>query len=134
LQKHEDLAKRTLPLAPDLLMILRQRRGRVAYPADSDWVFASPYKKGVVPYWPDSALTDFVQPAAVRAEITKRIGWHTFRHTYSTLLRANGTDVKVQSELLRHSNIGTTLNVYTQAVSEQKRAAHTQIVGQLLPA
>jgi site-specific recombinase XerD len=56
----------------------------------------------------------------------------TFRHSYSTLLRANGTDVKVQSELLRHSNIGTTLNLYTQAVSAQKRAAHGQVVGQLL--
>jgi len=33
----------------------------------------------------------------------------------------------VQSELLRHSNIGTTLNLYTQAVSEQKRAAHGQV-------
>jgi integrase len=96
-------------------------------------VFASPYKRGEVPYWPDSALTDFVKPAAVRAEITKRIGWHTFRHTYSTLLRANGTDFKVQSELLRHSNVSTTLNVYTQAVSEQKRAAHEAVVGQLLP-
>ena len=46
--------------------------------------------------------------------------------------QANGTDVQVQSELLRHSNIGTTLNVYTQAVSEQKRAAHGQIVSRLL--
>jgi hypothetical protein len=27
-----------------------------------------------------------------------------------------------------------TLDTYTQAVSEQKRAAHAQIVGQLLPA
>src|SRR6266568_6444729 len=93
------------------------------------WVFASPYKDVQVPYW---ALTDLVKPAATRAGITKRVGWHTFRHSYSTLLRANGTDVKVQSELLRHSNIGTTLNLYTQAVSDQKRAAHGQVVGQLL--
>jgi hypothetical protein len=40
--------------------------------------------------------------------------------------------VKVQSELLRHSNIGTTLNLYTPAVGEQKRAADRQVVGQLL--
>lgn len=67
-----------------------------------------------------------------RAGITKFVGWHTLRHSYSTLLRANGTDVKVQSELLRHSNIGTTLNLHTRAVSEQKRAANGQVVGQLL--
>jgi integrase len=124
--------RKPIPLAPDLLMILRERRGHTAYPADSDFVFASPYNDGQVPYWPDSALCDFLKPAARRAGIMKRVGWHTFRHTYSTLLRANGTDLKVQSELLRHSNIGTTLNVYTQAVSEQKRAAHGQVVEQLL--
>jgi integrase len=124
--------RKPIPLAPELLTVLREHRERTAYPADSDWVFASPYKHGAEPYWPDSALQDFVKPAAKRAEITKRVGWHTFRHSYSTLLRANGTDLKVQSELLRHSNISTTLNVYTQAVSEQKRAAHGQIVSQLL--
>jgi len=105
---------------------------RVAYAADSDWVLASPYKHGAEPYWPDSALQNFVKPALKRAGITKLVRWHTFRHSSSTLLRANGTDVKVQSELLRHSNIGTTLNLYTQAVSTQKRAAHGQVVGQLL--
>jgi len=62
----------------------------------------------------------------------KVVGWHTFRHSYSCLLRANHTDVKVQQELLRPSNIATTMNVYTQAVSEQKRAAHGQVVEQLL--
>lgn len=111
---------------------MREQRERTAYPADSDWVFASPYKAGALPYWPDSVLCKVIQPAATRAKITKQVGWHTFRHSYSTLLRANHTDVKVQSELLRHSNIGTTLNVYTQAVSEQKRAAHGQVVEQLL--
>ena len=133
--KPKTLARRKpIPLAPDLLTILRERRERVAYPADSDWIFASPYKDGAEPYWPDSALTDFVKPAAVRAGITKRVGWHCFRHTYSTLLRANGTDLKVQSDLLRHSTIAMTLDCYTQSVTMQKRAAHAQVVGQLLPA
>lgn len=37
---------------------------------------------------------------------------------YSTLLGANGADFNVQSELLRHSNVGTILNIYKQSVSE----------------
>jgi hypothetical protein len=45
------------------------------------------------------------------------------------MLRAAGTDIKVQQELLRHSTIQSTMNVYTQAVSEQKRAANTMVVG-----
>ena len=36
--------------------------------------------------------------------ITKRIGWHTFRHTLATLLQASGAGVKVTQELLRHSS------------------------------
>lgn len=67
----------------------------------------------------------------MRAGIGK-IGWHTFRHSYSTMLRAAGADIKVQQELLRHSTIQSTMNIYTQAVSEQKRAANSVVVGILL--
>jgi len=42
--------------------------------------------------------------------------------------------VKVQQELLRHADITTTLNVYTQAVSEQKREAASKVVKALLKA
>jgi integrase len=124
--------RKPIPLAPDLLTIVSEFRERTAYRADSDWIFASPSKEGETPYWPDSVLEKIVKPAAKLAGISKTVGWHTFRHSYSTMLRANHADVKVQSELLRHSNIGTTLNVYTQAVSDQKRAAHGQVVEQLL--
>ncbi|HEY1801051.1 MAG TPA: site-specific integrase [Terriglobales bacterium] len=124
--------RKPIPLAPDLVTVLQEWRSQTAFPADSDWLFASPAKDGATPYWPDSVLSKIIQPAAKRAQLTKHVGWHTFRHSYSTLLRANGTDVKVQSELLRHANIQTTLQIYTQAVSDQKRAAHEHVVGQLL--
>src|SRR5579863_8698184 len=45
-----------------------------------------------------------IQPAAKRLCIAKRIGWYTFRRTYTTLLHANGEDVKVVQELLRHGS------------------------------
>ena len=48
------------------------------------------------------------------------------------MLRSAGTDIKVQQELLRHANIQTTMNVYTQAVSDQKRAANSKIVEMVL--
>ena len=69
---------------------------------------------------------------AERAGIGK-IGWHTFRHTYSTMLRSLGVDVKVQQELLRHADIQTTLNTYTQAVSEAKREGNSKVVRMVLP-
>jgi site-specific recombinase XerD len=51
------------------------------------------------------------------AEIQGRIGWHTFRRMYATLLKANGEDVKTVQELLRHTNSLVTMNLYAQAVS-----------------
>jgi integrase-like protein len=49
-----------------------------------------------------------IRPAALRARIENRIGWHTFRHTFSTLLIANGEDIKVVQELMRHGTATTT--------------------------
>ncbi|PYX31960.1 MAG: hypothetical protein DMG80_09180 [Acidobacteria bacterium] len=114
------------------MRVLEHWRIKTPYRADSDWVFASEYEDGAEPCWPDSLLTKVVKPAAVRAKITKLISCPSLRHSYSTLLQANGTDIKVQQELLRHSNVQTTLQIYTQAVSEQKRAANARIVEQML--
>jgi len=58
-----------------------------------------------------------IRPIAIRLGITKHIGWHTFRHTYSTLLRANRADIKVMQELLRHASCRITMDTYTQAVT-----------------
>jgi hypothetical protein len=48
------------------------------------------------------------------------------------MLRSAGTDIKVQQELLRHANIQTTMNIYTQAVSDQKRVANSKVVEMVL--
>jgi integrase len=77
------------------------------------------------------AIENYIRPAAKRVGLAN-VGWHTFRHTYSTMLRGVGTDVKVQQELLRHADIRTTLNIYTQACSEQKRTAHSKAVRMVL--
>jgi integrase len=72
------------------------------------------------------------QTAAVRVGVGK-IDWHTFRHSYSSLLRRVGADIKAQQELLRHSTIQSTMNVYTQAMSEGKRPANSVVVRSVLP-
>ena len=58
----------------------------------------------------------------------KRVGWHTFRRTYATLLKANGEDVKVVQELLRHGSSRVTLDIYAQAQMPAKRAAQQKVV------
>jgi len=102
------------------------------YAAPEDWVFASDRVKGKMPPWADTLLDRFLQPAAKRAGITKWVGFHTFRHTYSTLLAANHEDVKVVQELMRHANVSTTMNVYTKALTPAKREAQSRVVDVLL--
>src|ERR1035438_6288495 len=70
---------------------------------------------------------------AIRAEITKRLGWHTLRHTFGTWLKANGEDVAVVQSLMRHANVSVTMDHYVQAVTPAKRRAQRGIVGLLDP-
>ena len=107
---------------------LQELRSRSSYAKQEDFVFANATGQ---PRWQESILHRQLKPAAVRTGIGK-IGWHTFRHTYSTMLRSVGTDIKVQQELLRHSTIQSTMNVYTQAISAQKHAANSRVVEMIL--
>lgn len=69
-----------------------------------------------------------VRPAAQRAGINKRIGWHTFRRRFATLLLANDAAVRVTQDLMRHSTSTLTLDTYAQALGSDKRAAQSKIV------
>ena len=62
-------------------------------------------------------MRDYIQPAARKLEINK----------------ANGEDVKVVQELLRRATAKMTLEIYTQALSPQKRAAQSKVVGMIRP-
>jgi len=65
----------------------------------------------------------------VRAGVQgKVIGWHSFRHSLATNLRAAGVDFKTVQELLRHANSRITLDVYTHAVSATKREANDRVM------
>ena len=81
---------------------------------------------------PDMVLQKIIRPALVEAGISKMIGWHSFRHSLATNLRSLGDDVKVAQELLRHANSRITVDVYTQAVSADKRLASGRQIEMLM--
>ncbi len=99
-----------------------------------DWVFASARRAGRQPCWPDSLLQKRVRPAAHGAGITSTIGWHTFRRSFSSWLKSSGADMKVVQELMRHANLRTTMDLYTQAPMGAKREAQRKIAEQIAQA
>jgi len=122
-----EASQKSLPIDLRLARSLQGLLKRKLHIDLQDWVFANNDGR---PQGQQNILQRHLRPAALRAGIGK-IGWHTFPHSYSTMLRGAGADIKVRQELLRHSTIQSTLNTYTQAISEQKRAANTIVVGSL---
>ena len=126
-----EISRKPVPLDPWVAEELLSWKRAAPYNQPEDWAFASTRKRGKQPYSPDSLLKRCIRPAAERAKISKHIGWHTFRRTFSTLLKANGEDVKVVQELLRHATVKMTLEVYAQAVTPAKRNAQSKVAGLL---
>jgi integrase len=121
-----------IPLDPALAEVLLTWQHRTPYNSPSDWVFASPFKSGKWPWYPQGVQQLHITPAGFRCGFG-RIGWHTFRHTFRTLLDETGAPIKVRQELMRHADIRTTMNVYGKAMDESKRKAHGRVVRLVLP-
>lgn len=54
-------------------------------------------------------------------------GFHAFRHTYATTMLEKGVNAKVVADLLGHSKVDTTLNIYSHTTNELK----TRIVNEV---
>jgi integrase len=60
-----------------------------------------------------------------------RVSWHFFRHTHATLLHETGESLKTAQALLGHSDLETTLAVYTHVVPDSQRRAVERVAGVL---
>ncbi len=83
-----EASQKSVPLDPRLVRTLRAWHRCARFRQPTDWVFASPATQGSLPFWGQTLMRHFILPTAIKLGITKRIGWHTFRHSYSTLLKA----------------------------------------------
>jgi len=119
--------------SPGGLRGLQEWRQHYLYREDEDFLFPSIRLNGQAPLMPDMVLKKIIRPALEKAGIVgKVIGWHAFHHSLATNLRSLGVDVKVAQELLRHSNSRITMDIYTRAVSSEKRDASGRQVEMLL--
>ncbi len=133
-----EASERPLPMNRGIRTLLEQWRSASNYIEPDHYVFATTAtgageKRGRQPVSLAKIMQYHIQPAAVVLGIGKRIAWHTLRHSYATALCRNGEGVKVAQELLRHSSCRITLDVYAQALSEDKRKAQSRVVAEFMP-
>ncbi len=65
----------------------------------------------------ESSIQRAIKQAGRLAEIPKKVGPHTLRHSFATHLLTNGYDIRTVQELLGHSNVATTM-IYTHVLNQ----------------
>jgi integrase len=124
--KTEDSAM-AMPIADELLDVLKQWKQVTQFSSPDDWMFASTVKLGRLPL-SYTHVWETLTAAAKQAGIA-HISSHIFRHTHRSWLDSVGTTIGVQKQMMRHSDIRTTMNIYGAAATADMREAHRKVVG-----
>jgi len=128
-----DSSRRPLPIPPPALEALNAWREKSQYKEADNWVFASEFHFGKQPLWPGTLWQRNVAPAIDRAKVKKsKLGWHSLRRSYASLLLSSGASLRVSMELMRHSTPEMTLSTYAQSVGEEKRGAGEKVASIVL--
>ena len=121
-------SQKPVPVHPTVLETLAKWKEVCRYTKPDDWVFASRQHRDGSQSGARRSYANTFGPLRSASGFRNDLVGHTFRHTYSTLLRSVGTEFKVMQELLRHSSLISTLDVYTQAISPAKHAAQAAVL------
>ena len=119
-------SRKRLVVAEELLAVLRAWKQRTEFSGPEDWMFASPFQIGRLPWSYDHVWRAYQK--AAKAAGLGGVGTHVLRHTFRSWLDSVGTPVGIQQRLMRHSDIRTTMNVYGDAASADMAEAHGKIV------
>jgi integrase len=118
-----------VPMHPALAQYLKEWREQSPHSKVDYFVFPSLLKGRQSAYQGSTSfLQDHLRPAAVSAGVVlakrQRFRLHNLRHSLSTWLVNKGkVDPKTVQGMLRHSDIRTTMNFYTQDDRDEKQAA-----------
>lgn len=117
-----------IPLDDTLVRELRRWKSQ-CFQTPGGWLFAN-VDTGR-PFHASPLQQDHIRPAGKQLGIMG-LGWHTFRHSYRTMIDDLGTPIGVQQKLMRHADIRTTMNVYGSAFEATKRRVNARIAEMVL--
>jgi integrase len=112
-------SRRVIPISESLWKTLEVHRSLSIRTDANDLVFTTP--KGT-PLSSKNLYNRVLAPACDKIK-QPRVSWHSFRHTHATLLAESGESMKTAQALLGHSDLDTTLRIYTHALPASQRRA-----------
>lgn len=129
-----ETSKGTVPCGPELVARLRSWRQESPYSQDTDWVFPSFRKNGKQPRVANMLVADYLRPIALQLGVLRegektRFGFHTLRHSLASFLVSQNVNPTVVQKTLRHSNVATTLGLYSHASNPERLSAQTAFFG-----
>jgi site-specific recombinase XerD len=74
----------------------------------------------------ESGLQKALKQAVREAGIQKKVGCHTFRHSFATHLLQNSYDIRTVQELLGHKDVKTTM-IYTHVLNRGGRGVRSPL-------
>jgi integrase len=86
-------------------------RKNTQFDGDEDWVFASKFHGGSLPLNPGQIQQQTLRLAGEAMKLDFNLGWQTLRHSYKVLLELASVDISTQRDLMRHSDVHTTLHI-----------------------
>jgi integrase len=117
-----------VPVLPLLQRILNEHRTRVNGQPEQ-YIFAGE-RRGVPLNLANLARRVILPALAEASDMQQAIpwhGWHAFRRSLATNLLGCRVEPKIIQQILRHSNIATTMDIYVQPPDTEARAALKKI-------
>ena len=118
---------RTIPLPDAAMQLLAAWKGRARRTAAHALIFSTVSGK---PISPNNVLRRWVWPGCQAADL-QRATWLTFRRTYSSWAHDKGVPAKVVAQIMGHTKVDTTMNVYTQVLDGAARLAADRVGSEL---